>query len=243
MRNDPKRKGKIKTKIIVIVLLVLIAGIAIFLQMSKIKNITVVGCERYSQEEIKDILKADTKYNNSLYLYLKYKYGKPKDVPFIEYMDVKLTSMDTLKVHVYEKAIFGCIKYLGDYMYFDKDGIIVDSSMERYEEIPIVTGLSFNKMILTEKLAIQKDKLFDVIKDLTRLIHKYEITIDTIQFEADDEVVLYSEDIKILLGKRDMYDESIAELKNMLPNIEGKKGILHMEDFSTGKKTYFEITK
>ncbi|WP_167956895.1 cell division protein FtsQ/DivIB [Anaerosporobacter faecicola] len=243
MKNDPKRKGKIKKKIIGILLLVLVAGIAIFLQMSKIKSITVVGCERYSKEEIKDILKADTKYNNSLYLYLKYKYGKPKDVPFIEYMDVQLTSINTLKVHVYEKAIFGCIKYLGDYMYFDKDGIIVDSSNERYEGIPIVTGLSFNEMILTKKLAIQKDKLFDVIKDLTRLIHKYEITIDTIQFESDDEVVMYNDDIKILLGKRDMYDETVAELKNMLPNIEGKKGILHMEDFTTGKKTYFEITK
>lgn len=243
MRNVQRRKKKIKTKIILMILALFAIGLAVFSQLSKIQDIKIIGCERYSEEEIKDILMSDTRYENGIYLYLKYKYGEPKEVPFIEYMDVKLTSINTLTVHVYEKAIFGCIKYLGDYMYFDKDGIVVDSSGDRYDGIPIVTGLSYEKMILTEKLAVEKDELFDVIKDLTRLIHKYEIDIDTIHFQSNNEVVLYSDKIKILLGKKDMYDEQIAELKNMLPNIEGKKGTLHMENFTIGSKTYFEISQ
>lgn len=243
MRNVQKRKKKIKTKIILTILAMFAIGLAVFSQLSRIQDIKIIGCERYSEEEIKDILMSDTHYENSILLYLKYKYGKPKEVPFIEYMDVKLTSINTLTVHVYEKAIFGCIKYLGNYMYFDKDGIVVDSSNDRYEGIPIVTGLAYKKMILTEKLTVEKDELFDVIKDLTRLIHKYEIDIDTIHFQSNNEVILYSEKIKILLGKKDMYDEQIAELKNMLPNIEGKKGTLHMENFTMGSKTYFEISK
>lgn len=243
MRKVRKYKKRIKAKIILSVFALLAIGLVVFSQVSRIRDIKVIGCERYSHEEIKDILIADTRYNNSIYLYLKYKYGKPKNVPFIEYMDVKLTSINTLTVHVYEKSIFGCIKYFGDYMYFDKDGIVVDSSNERYEGIPIVTGLTFKTMILTEKLTVQKDELFDVIKDLTKLIHKYEINIDTIHFQPNNEVILYSQDIKILLGKKDMYDEQIAELENMLPNIEGKKGTLHMENFTTGNKTYFEYSK
>jgi cell division protein FtsQ len=243
MRNVQKRKKKIKTKIILMIIALFAIGLAVFSQLSKVEDIEVIGCERYSTEEIKDILMSNTHYGNSIYLYLKYKYGEPKEVPFIEYMDVKLTSINTLTVHVYEKAIFGCIKYLGDYMYFDKDGIVVDSSNERYEGIPIVTGLAYEKMILTEKLAVQKDELFDVIKDLTRLIHKYEIDIETIHFQSNNEVILYSGKIKILLGKKEMYDEQIAELKNMLPNIKGKEGTLHMENFTNGNKTYFEISK
>lgn len=243
MRKVRKYKKRIKAKIILSVFVLLALGLAVFSQVSRIQDIKVIGCERYSQEEIKDILLSDTHYNNSIYLYLKYKYGEPKNVPFIEYMDVKLTSVNTLTVHVYEKSIFGCIKYFGDYMYFDKDGIVVDSSNERYEGIPIVTGLTFKTMMLTEKLTVQKDELFDVIKDLTKLIHKYQINIDTIHFQSNNEVILYSQDIKILLGKKDMYDEQIAELKNMLPNIEGKKGTLHMENFTTGNKTYFEYSK
>ncbi|SHL96954.1 cell division protein FtsQ [Anaerosporobacter mobilis DSM 15930] len=243
MRKVRKYKKRIKAKIILSVFVLLALGLVVFSQVSRIQDIKVIGCERYSQEEIKDILLSDTHYNNSIYLYLKYKYGEPKNVPFIEYMDVKLTSVNTLTVHVYEKSIFGCIKYFGDYMYFDKDGIVVDSSNERYEGIPIVTGLTFKTMMLTEKLTVQKDELFDVIKDLTKLIHKYEINIDTIHFQSNNELILYSQDIKILLGKKDMYDEQIAELKNMLPNIEGKKGTLHMENFTTGNKTYFEYSK
>lgn len=243
MRNVQKYKKRIKTKIILSVFALLAFGLVVVSQLSRIQDIKVIGCERYSQEEIKEILTSDTYYNNSLYLYLKYKYGEPKTVPFIEYMDVKLTSINTLTVRVYEKAIFGCIKYFGDYMYFDKDGIVVDSSSERYEGIPIVTGLTFDAMILTEKLTVQKDELFDVIKDLTRLIHKYEIDIDTIHFQSNNEVIMYNKDIKILLGKKDMYDEQIAELRNMLPNLEGKKGTLHMENFSTGNKSYFEYSQ
>ena len=243
MKKVRKYKKRIKAKIILSVFALLVLGLVVFSQVSRIQGIKVIGCERYSQEEIKDILLSDTHYSNSIYLYLKYKYGEPRNVPFIEYMDVKLTSVNTLTVHVYEKSIFGCIKYFGDYMYFDKDGIVVDSSNERYEGIPIVTGLTFKTMILTEKLTVQKDELFDVIKDLTKLIHKYEINIDTIHFQSNNEVILYSQDIKILLGKKDMYDEQIAELGNMLPNLEGKKGTLHMENFTTGNKTYFEYSK
>lgn len=243
MSNVQKYRKRIKTKIILSVFALLALGLVVFSQVSRIQDIKVIGCERYSQEEITDILLSNTYYNNSIYLYLQYKYGQPKMVPFIEYIDVKLTSINTLKVHVYEKAIFGCIQYFGDYMYFDKDGIVVDSSSERYEGIPIVTGLTFDSMILTEKLTAQKEEVFDVIKDLTRLIHKYEIDIDTIHFQRNNEVILYNEDIKILLGKKDMYDEQIAELKNMLPKLEGKKGTLHMENFTTGNKTYFEKTK
>ncbi|WP_310605519.1 cell division protein FtsQ/DivIB [Anaerosporobacter sp.] len=243
MRNVQKQKKGIKIKVILLAFVLLAIGLAVFLQVSRIKDINIIGSERYSQEEIKDILLSDTQYNNSILLFLKYKYGEPKKVPLIEYMDVELTSINTVKVHVYEKAIFGCIKYLGDYMYFDKDGILVDSSSEQYEGIPIVTGLTFKKMILTEKLTIQKDKLFGVVKDLTRLIHKYEIDVDTIHFQSNDEVILYSGDIKILLGEKDMYDEQIAELQNMLPSITGKKGVLHMENFTIGNKTYFEVSK
>lgn len=243
MRKVQKYRKRVKAKIILSVFALLALGLVVFSQVSQVQDIKVIGCERYSQEEIKDILMSDTYYKNSLYLYLKYKYGEPKTVPFIEYMDVKLTSINTLTVHVYEKAIFGCIKYFDDYMYFDKDGIVVDSSSERYEEIPIVTGLTFKTMILTEKLSVQKDELFDVIKDLTKLIRKYEINIDTIHFQSNNEVILYNNDIKILLGKKEMYDEQIAELENMLPKLEGKKGTLHMEDFTTGNKTYFEYSK
>lgn len=243
MQRITKQKKKWKLKLIMILSGVLIVGMLIFLQISKLEHIKIIGCNRYSEEEIMQILKGETKYENSIYLYLKYKYGEPKKIPFIEYIDVKLTGINSVTVRVYEKAIFGCVKYLGDFMYFDKDGIIVDSSTERYEGIPIVTGLTFQSMILTKKLTVQKDELFDVIKDLTKLIHKYDVNIDTIHFNSSNEITLYSEEIKILLGKKDMYDEQIAELKNMLPEIKGKKGTLHMENFITGNKTYFELAK
>ena len=100
MRNVQKYKKRIKTKIILSVFALLAFGLVVVSQVSRIQDIKVIGCNRYSQEEIKEILTSDTYYNNSIYLYLKYKYGEPKTVPFIEYMDVKLTSINKLTVHV-----------------------------------------------------------------------------------------------------------------------------------------------
>ena len=45
-------------------------------------------------------------------------YGINK-LPLIEDIDVKYTDRNSVLLHVYEKKVSGCIKYMGQYVYFD----------------------------------------------------------------------------------------------------------------------------
>ena len=70
---------------------------------------------------------------NSLFLSMKYKNREFSDIPFIESMSVEVVAPDTIEILVYEKALAGCVEYMNSYIYFDKDGIVLDSSLEMVE--------------------------------------------------------------------------------------------------------------
>lgn len=221
-------------KILIFCFVILVPGFILTVSC-KLDNVIVEGSSHYSTEELKDKVITKKTDGNTILLYLRYKYGEVDSIPFVEHIDLNLVDKNSIKIHVYEKIITGCIEFMGGYMYFDKDGIIVESSTEKLDKIPFVTGLSFNQIVLYEKLEVQKAELFGVILNLTQLIQKYELTIETIQFNTDLEVSLHSGDIQILLGKRDVYDEQIAELKNILPKAKGKKIKIDMKNFTEGQ--------
>ncbi|QHQ62056.1 cell division protein FtsQ [Anaerocolumna sedimenticola] len=217
-------------KLLILCLVIIIPAFILFVTC-RLDTVIVEGSSHYTNEELQDKVITKKTDRNTILLYLRYKYGKVDSIPFVEDIDIELVNKNTVKIHVYEKVITGCIEFMGGYMYFDKDGIVVESSNEKLDEVPFITGLSFNRIILYEKLEVQKKSLFHVILNITQLIKKFGLKINTIQFNSNLDVTLYSGDIKILLGKRDTYDEQIAELKNVLPKAKGKKIILDMTDF------------
>jgi cell division protein FtsQ len=155
----------------------------------------------------------------------------------VEKMSVDCVSPDTVKIIVYEKSVAGYVEYLGKYMYFDKDGIVVESAEEPTEGIPQVTGLNFDYVVLYEKLPVANDEIFQDILDITQLLTKYEISADKIYFDQDEEMTLYFEDIRVRLGDSSNIDDKIISLKAILPQLEGQKGVLRMENYDESVKS------
>jgi cell division protein FtsQ len=221
-------------KLLLICLLILIPAFVLFVTC-RLETVIVEGSSHYTKEEIQQKIITKKTDGNTLLLYLRLKYGKVESIPFVEDIDMELVNKNTIKIQVYEKVITGCIEYMGGYMYFDKDGIVVESSNEKLSGVPFVTGLKFNSIVLYEKLEVQKEQLFNVILNLTQLIQKYELDVETIRFNTDLEVTLKCGDVKVLLGQRETYDEQIAELKDLLPSAIGKKLKIDMVDFKEGQ--------
>ena len=211
--------------------------IMLFANALQLKNITVVGAIRFSQKQIEDELLTSRLDYNTLLLYLKYQYFKEINIPFIEKIDFEIIDSNSIKIYVYEKKITGCVKFLGEYLYFDKDGIVVESASTKLQDIPQITGLTFNRIILNEKLEVQKEDLFDVILDLTRLIEKYELDVDTINFNSYNEITFICGDIKVLLGKKSTYDEALSELKGILQETKDMSLTIDMREFTRDTKT------
>ncbi len=225
--------------IVSIVLFILIVGLLAFIYIRDnytVTNIYVSGNTHYSNEEIIDMVMTDRLCSNSLYLSFKYRDKAIENIPFIEKMSVEIMSPDTVKINVYEKAIAGYISYLGHYMYFDREGIVVESSMEKSDDVPEVLGLSFDYVIIYEKLPIENEDVFEEILDITQLLSKYNLSADKIFFDSEYNLYLYFDGVEVSIGKSDYIDEKIIQLQYILPNLEGKTGVLEMKDYNEDTK-------
>lgn len=235
--KDSRRKVRKRRGWLVLILLLFIIITVIYFGF-QITNIHVVGCDYYTEEQITEQIIVNNRDSNSLYLYLKNRFIKPIEIPFIQKYDVEIINRNTIEINVYEKTMIGCIQYMGQILYFDKDGMVVESSIRKIDYVPFVVGLQYKKLVIHEKIELEQEKLLDTILELTQLIRKYELTIDTISFNASDEITLISGDVRILLGKHDVYDEQMANLANILPKTIGLKGELDMIHFSEDDDTF-----
>lgn len=240
MYNGKKRfAGKL------LFLLLIVAGIlgGIYYVMVtytiKDEKVYVEGNVHYTAEEIKAIVMDGVLGNNSLYLSMKYKNKGVEDIPFVDVMDVKILAPDSIRITVYEKALAGCVKYMDTYMYFDKDGYVVESSSIKTEGIPQITGLDFDYLVLGEPLPVENKDVFDTILTLKNLINDYKLPVDKIYFNASEEITIYSGDVRVELGNdRTTLEDKIMRLPRYLEDLKGKSGVLRMEKYQEGNKRF-----
>ena len=231
MKNSRLKKGLIGLIVALVILIVICVAILIVREKFTVSVVDVSGNDHYTINEIKDIVMEGPYGNNSIYLYLKYNNKSIDDIPFIEKMDVKIISPTHVRIDVYEKAVAGYIEYLGHYIFFDREGIAVESSTATVSGIPFVTGLDFDHVVLHEKLPAKDETIFSKILSITQLLTKYDIPTDRIYFDNNENITLYYGDVRIYIGTDKFIDEKINELSLLLPKLNGYSGVLHMENY------------
>ncbi|MBQ6889105.1 MAG: FtsQ-type POTRA domain-containing protein [Lachnospiraceae bacterium] len=221
----------------ILVVFVLLAAALLYIESTyKIRNVYVDGNVHYTDEEIMDIVMAGPLGDNSVFLSLKYKKKGIDDIPFVQTMDVAILSPDTIRITVYEKSLAGYVEYLGNYMYFDKDGTIVESSTSKTVGIPQVTGLVFQYVVMYEPLPVEDKEVFETILDMTQLLNKYSLSADRLYFDSNYEMTIYFENVKAAVGAGDNIDEKVMLLQSILPDLEGKSGTIHLENYTEDTK-------
>ncbi len=211
----------------------LLAGIVYYLAAAhRVTDVEVSGNTMRTDEEIADIVCAGPLGHNSLYLAFRYRERSVEDVPFVEKMTVEIVSPHRIRVTVYEKALAGYVSYLGSYMYFTRDGTVVESSSEEVEGIPEVTGLSFDHILLQEKLPVDDASVFDRILRITQLLNKYNLAVDRIYFDSLNSLTLFYGEVRVNMGQDSYMDEKISNLAQILPKLEGQSGTIDLTGFT-----------
>ena len=153
--NQKKRRGRKRKKaLIIFAVIAAVAGMlfGVTYKVFEADTIEFVGSTHYSDEELKKYIFGGD-YVNLLYFRI---FGqKDTKIPFIQKYDVETDWPDRLYVTVYEKAIVGYVRYMGCNMYFDKDGIVVESSTDLYENVPQIDGLKFDSIVINTKLDVE----------------------------------------------------------------------------------------
>ncbi|MCD8241856.1 MAG: cell division protein FtsQ/DivIB [Lachnospiraceae bacterium] len=237
VRSKKGRKGLIiATAVLAIIAVLLLSVLGIF----RVREVTVSGNEYYTNEEIANLVIGDGISRNTLYLYFRYKYMEQPEIPFIDTFDIEIDSFSSITIRVYEKEIVGYVKYLGKNVYFDKDGIVVESSDEVMEGVPLISGISFDELAMYEALNVPDPDIFNTILNLTQLLSKYDLVPDEIRFGSSSELYLELGDVTVELGEGDYLDEKISRLKQLESDLEGCSGTLHMENY-TDESTHISL--
>ena len=213
-------RSKIIRRIVIIgILLLALGGGAVALHsVYTVRTVYVEGNVHYTEDEIMEIVMSGPLGDNSLYLSLKYRDRGIQDIPFVDVMNVSILAPDTT------------------YMYFDKDGYVVESSGIRTQGIPQITGLSFNHVVLGEQLPVEDPQVFSRIMDLTKLLNKYSLAADKIYLHSSGDITIYFGQIKVSMGSDNSHiEDKLQLLPDFLEKLQGKSGTLQMENYEEGK--------
>ena len=236
MRNQKRElHGGIKKFIRFLAVAVSLAAILLLLGgVFRTESITVEGLHYYTEDEFLEMISgANARKNTLLFRWEQFRNGE-KRVPYVERYDVIAEGKNGIRIQVYEKILVGCVKVMGQYLYFDKDGYVTDSSIERLTGVPLVKGLEFDRIVLYDKLKIQKDELYDVILNITKLVREYEIPAQSIVFNGKGEVELEVGNSSVALGRRSVYDVPIQKLADILPSVSDRNLYIDLSGYQGG---------
>ena len=215
-------------------------AVIVFFSYYKVDTVEVRGTSHYTDEEVKNMVLRGTMTSSSILAPLLYSTTNTEDIAYVDAFKVTQLNRNTICISVKEKKTVGCIRYLDSYIYFDRNGIFVEGSQNRDETVPYFDGIQVNSIVMDEKLDIKGDTVLNTAVALSTIFQKNDMIPDHIQFDSSYSISLIYGDITVQLGKDADLEEKMNRVIAILPKIQGKKGILHMESVATESNTFEE---
>lgn len=226
------RKIKIILFILLFFLLLTLVGyIMLKMGMFNIKHIAVKGNKQFSKVEISNHILGDKYCKYAPYLYLKYKLFKPKVMPFLSDIQVKLTGLNRVQIEVKEKPIIAYAEHLNSHIFFDCDGIIVESSDRTIPGVVRIDGLNFKSYKLYKKPELDNPIILDSLNGIVRVMNKYKLKPDSLNVNKRGEIELKFEFLTVKLGMEDALDEKISKVASVIPKLDEKRGVLKLNAY------------
>lgn len=229
-----RRKHRItRIKIIAGTILGIVLAAAVLLGVFRIKKLEIFGTSRYSATQIRDALIYDFWTENTLYFAWKYRNATTDtNTPYLDSIQAKVLSPGKVRLTVKEKQLSGYVQYAGENVYFDKNGIVLEITSERYEDIPSVSGVTMEAPVLYQKMPMENAAQMGAMLKITELLNKASFVPDNISFDENLNITLEIGSVEIKLGQNNCLDEKVANLVNIYPEVAGSSGILNMESFT-----------
>lgn len=199
--------------------------IVIFMTSSffSIQKLVVTGNKQYSTNDIKEILNIK-RNNNIFYLLLSKPDRKLERCPKIRSAYLIYSFPNTVYVNLKENRSIGYIDGGNTSIFIDKNGIVLDISDKKIDNLPLVKGLCDKNNILQYKkgdvISTNEDIIAKVkiIEKLFNVLLKYKLDLNKLIININDvnNIHLNINDIDVNIGKIDDYDKKIMRIKDIL---------------------------
>ncbi|MCD8020706.1 MAG: hypothetical protein LUF92_14360 [Clostridiales bacterium] len=242
VKNTKKNKFY-KVAITISAILILAACIAFVTVYFSTEEIEVTGNNTYTQGEIVQAVQEQYYVDNTLVMVVENHVFDQTYLPFIENISMSFGDSHTLKIKVKEKLRAGVFEYMGKNVYFDSEGIALESRNYLFSGVPVVTGVEFNTLVLGKEIPVDGD-YFDTIISITKKITTYDLDISEIHFEEENDITLVSGKFEIYIGSTAYLDSKMSKISEVLAAVseERKKGTIDMHLY-TDKKNIITYSK
>ena len=166
--------------LVAVILFLIAAGGYLYVQDTKLEDITVEGNSHYTDSELLKLIFPDVDDRQTLKVWWKEMKGEHHDIPFVSRYEITLTGLRSAEIMVYEKNIVACLEYMDSIMFFDKDGIVVESASSNTEGVPLITGIMFSQIVMHEQIKTENKRIFTTVLTLTQLLAKHQLRVDKI---------------------------------------------------------------
>lgn len=235
IKEERKKKKRVKRILIAILIVLLLLALAalVVVKLFQVKHVEVEGNELYGADVIERTVLNDEYSWNSLYVFLKYRFVKTDEVPFVDEMEITLKNPQTLHIKVYEKGMMGYlyIPSINENAYFDNDGFVVETSADKIPDVTQLKGIDCSEVVLYEKLPIEEQVLRELLM-LTQTLKRSNLIPDSIVYGVKNEPVLKYGSIRVEMGALDLLTQKVERLDKIMPKLSGMKGTLHLENWT-----------
>ncbi len=235
--NNRKNRKIVYRLITVLLLLALICfGIYFIYVEFSIDSIEVKGNTTYTEKEIIDSMKSQRYVGNTLVMIALNKLTGDTYLPFVEKISMSFDESHVLKLKVKERIRAGVFEYSNRNVYFDSEGIALESRKSRFEGVPVVTGVKYDKLVLGKKIPV-KSYYFETIVLITKKIATYQLDISQINFESEDDIYLVSGEFRIRIGSSQYIGEKMSKISEILKAVskKNKSGTIDMHLYTEDK--------
>lgn len=211
----------------------------------RVKKVTVEGNTFFSETDMAEMFQSNILYKNVLTFWVMDKLSLTPEPEFVREYEISYPSVNEIHIKLYEKGIVAGIFYMNQYIYFDKDGMVLQSTQTPVEGIPLFETGTVTTFTMYQKVQMEDESLLSQIMNLSNLFQHYQIKWDKVQFNDANEAVLYSGMIKVKLGKKDNYDEEISALSSILETAlrENMQGEIDLTNYAVKGTVILEQPK
>ena len=185
----------------------------------RVKKVSIEGNTYYSSREMEEKFQSNIFEKNILTFWLMQKLSLTPDLPFVREYEVSYPSTNEIHIKLYEKSIVAGIAYSNQYIYFDKDGIVLQSSDKAVKGIPLFETKNLTTFTLYSKVQMEDDSLLNQILNLANLFKHYNVNWDKVVFDSKNEAYLYAGKFRCLLVKKRIMMKKFLRCRACLPRL------------------------
>ena len=234
-RKQPGKRKKKKRHPVLAFFIILIVLVLVGVFGFQTKDIQITGNERVTDDKVKELIQCDKSYGNTLILWLINRKIDISSEPLLLGIRLSIENPQKVVVHVREQQLVAAVKNNDQYSYVNEKGRIILTQDDKIPDIPMLDGIQIKSAENGDVLTANDDTVLDSILNIAALLNEEEIIADTIGITSDGGYDLVMGRVTVLLGKDIYMEEKLSELKDLLPNLDGLSGTLHLEEYDSTK--------